>query len=197
MTSAPYGHAVLLPFLEGLLPENRATRQRWAQRLGVSGDDAFALFSRMGWDCPGAIQLCNPDELSEVVLRNADVKRVFDVEIGDRLRALSDDSASWSLPDEHWSLPGQQDKFTLVSRDGEWHEARGASATTHIVKPGIGRLHDQALVEHVTMRAAALVDITKRTSARPWAAYPARSTRLTRVRRWQTWPESSKETARR
>ena len=56
-------------------------------------------------------------------------------------------------------MPGQQDKFTLTWRDGIWHEARGATATTRIIKPGIGRLHHQALVEHATMRAAAALGV--------------------------------------
>lgn len=58
------------------------------------------------------------------------------------------------MPEEHWSLPGQQAKFALARLSGGWHEAHGSSATTHILKPGIGRLHHQALVEHATMRAA-------------------------------------------
>ena len=51
--------------------------------------------------------------------------------------------------DEHWSLAGQQEKFALAqlfARDGRamgWAEAKGSAATTHILKPGIGRLHHQ------------------------------------------------------
>ena len=40
-----------------------------------------------------------------------------------------------------------------------WHEARGSAATTHIIKPGIGRLHHQSLVEHATMRAASTLGL--------------------------------------
>ncbi len=80
-------------------------------------------------------------------------------EIEERLRALRDDSASWSLPDEHWSLPGQQEKFALVRRNDRWFSATGSAATTHIIKPGIGRMHHQALVEYATMRAAGQVGL--------------------------------------
>ena len=40
-----------------------------------------------------------------------------------------------------------------------WAEAKGSAPTTHIVKPGIGRLHYQALVEHATMQAAAALGV--------------------------------------
>jgi serine/threonine-protein kinase HipA len=144
----------IVPFLEGLVPENGDTRRLWAERLGVENDDAFSLLARMGWDCPGAVQFSNPDELDEMRSRANKVKRSSEADIEERLRTLRDDSAAWALPDEHWSLPGQQEKFALVLRDGRWYTAKGSAATTHIIKPGIGRLHHQALVEYATMRAA-------------------------------------------
>lgn len=149
----------VLPFIEGLIPENAETRQRWAERLSAEAgeavsDDAFSLLSRMGWDCPGAVQFASPDDLDEMLARGGQVEPTSEAEIEERLRVLRDDSASWSLPDEHWSLPGQQEKFTLVRRDDGWFSATGSAATTHIIKPGIGKMHNQALVEYATMRAA-------------------------------------------
>lgn len=140
--------------IDGLLPENTATRERWASRLGTDSDDSFGLLARMGWDCPGAIQFCPPEQLHDMQTRPDEMTPMSEVEIGDRLRALRDDSASWSLPEEHWSLPGQQEKFTLTWAEGRWNLAKAATPTTHIIKPGIGRLHNQALVEHATMHAA-------------------------------------------
>lgn len=145
---------VVVPFLEGLLPENAATRRAWADRLQTSATDAFSLLARMGWDCPGAVQFCLPEELDDMLARSGEVQAASDEQIAERLRRLRRDAASWSLPDEHWSLPGQQEKFTLVRRDGRWYEAKGSTATTHIIKPGIGTLLNQAIVEYATMRAA-------------------------------------------
>lgn len=90
---------------------------------------------------------------------------VIDREISQRITRLRDHTAEWTRPDEHWSLAGQQEKFALtqlVTLDGRrkgWAEAKGSATTTHIVKPGIGRLHHQALVEHATMRAAAALGV--------------------------------------
>lgn len=151
---------VVVPFLEGLLPENTATRRVWADRLQTRAIDAFSLLTRMGWDCPGAVQLCLPEELGDMLTRSAEVEPVSDQEIAERLRHLRKDSASWSLPDERWSLPGQQEKFTLVRQDDRWYGAKGSAATTHIIKPGIGTLLHQAIVEYATMRAAAAAGLT-------------------------------------
>lgn len=147
------------PFLEGLLPENPATRRRWSRELGVDADDSFGLLARMGWDCPGAVQICPPAEVAELQNRAQETAPCDDDEIAARLRGLREDSASWSLPDEHWSLAGQQEKFALAWDGHRWCRALGAAATTHIIKPGIGPLHSQALVEHATMRAAAQLGV--------------------------------------
>ncbi|WP_322755278.1 type II toxin-antitoxin system HipA family toxin [Frankia sp. Cas3] len=147
-------------FLEGVLPEDPRTRQRWGAALGVEPDDTLALLAQMGWDCPGAVQFCEPGVLDEMLSRAQETRPVTDQDIAKRLSALrTGDAASWSLPDEHWSLPGQQSKFALANLPTGWHEAHGSAATTHIIKPGIGRLHHQSLVEHATMRAASALGL--------------------------------------
>ena len=155
----PYDARRVAPFLEGILPENPQTRRHWASMLGADSDDPFSLLSKMGWDCPGAVQFCEPDELDEMFDRTSEVVPVRESDIADRLRALRNDDASWAFPDERWSLGGQQGKFALVQVGDGWGWAHGSAPTTHIVKAGIGRLHHQALVEHATMRAAAAVGV--------------------------------------
>lgn len=149
----------VVPYLRGLLPENDQTRERWAARLGISPDDTFSILARMGWDCPGAVQFCAADDVDHLRLRGTSYLPVTEADIAQRLRRLVDDPATWTMPDEHWSLAGQQEKFALAWRGGGWHEAHEAAVTTHIFKPGIRALHHQALVEHVTMVAAAAVGI--------------------------------------
>ncbi len=155
ISSTTYPPEKVAPFLAGLLPENRDTRARWARSLGTDEDDLFSMLSQMGWDCPGAVQFCRPGELEKLSQRESSYEPVGDGDIAERLRELIADPASWSMPDEHWSLGGQQEKFALALIEGTWRQAHGAAATTHIFKPGIRSLHHQALVEHVTMAAAA------------------------------------------
>ncbi|SNQ47150.1 HipA [Frankia canadensis] len=155
LASSAYRGSVVRAFLEGVLPEDPRTRQRWGGLLGVAPDDTLAILAQMGWDCPGAVQFCLPDAVDEMRSRGGETRPVSDEDIAGRIRALrTEDAASWTLPDEHWSLPGQQSKFALAKLPTGWYEAHGSAATTHVIKPGIGRLHHQALVEHATMRAA-------------------------------------------
>ncbi|WP_051267490.1 type II toxin-antitoxin system HipA family toxin [Nakamurella lactea] len=154
-----FGERAIKPYLEGLVPEDPQVRRRWADRWGTGQTDAISLLAAMGWDCPGAVQFTEPDRLAEMRERAHERIPCSEAEIGGRLRALHSEPSSWELPDGHWSLAGQQSKFAIIRADEQWFEAKGAAATTHIVKPGIGRLHHQALVEHATMRAASMVGV--------------------------------------
>ncbi|HWU32346.1 MAG TPA: type II toxin-antitoxin system HipA family toxin, partial [Marmoricola sp.] len=151
---------VVEAFIEGLLPEDPGTRARWGRELDVASDDSMALLSQMGWDAPGAVQFCAPEDLETIRARGSELRRLTEDDIAARIRDLrTRDAASWTLPDEHWSLAGQQSKFALTRTSAGWHEAHGSAATTHIIKPGIGRLHHQALIEHAAMRAASTLGI--------------------------------------
>ena len=157
--SAVFPPSRVMPFLLGLIPENAAVRERWARRLQVSPDDAFGMLATMGWDCPGAVQFCRPQEMERLAERSGEFVSIDTLAIADRIRSFDRQAAAWTMPEEHWSLGGQQEKFALARIDGNWLEAHGSAATTHIIKPGIASLMHQALVEHLTMRAAAMVSI--------------------------------------
>ena len=160
ITTETYRPDRVLPYLRGLLSENLQTRQQWAARRDTSPDDAFGLLAEMGWDCAGAVQFTPEDRVQELQDRAGELIALTEHDIAERLRALQDQPASWTMPGEHWSLAGQQEKFALTLIENQWHEAGGSAATTHIVKPGIKVLHHQALVEHVTMRAAAATGVS-------------------------------------
>ncbi|BAK33247.1 hypothetical protein MLP_02330 [Microlunatus phosphovorus NM-1] len=168
-----YPSRVVLPFLEGMLPENAEVRRRMARELDVQ-PDALSLLSKAGWDCPGAVQFTLPERLEEMLRRPGLLVQVTDSDIAARLDRLRDDDASWTRPGEHWSLAGQQSKFALARTEQGWAEAKGTAPTTHIIKPGIGRLAYQALVEHATMRAAATLGVNvARTTYTEFAGRPA------------------------
>ncbi|MGE3622186.1 MAG: HipA N-terminal domain-containing protein, partial [Acidimicrobiia bacterium] len=75
-------------FLDGILPESRGTRTRWAERLDVDADDTIGILANMGWDCPGAVQFCTPEQFGDLEQRSDDYAEVSDAEIAARLRAL-------------------------------------------------------------------------------------------------------------
>ncbi len=151
-----HSHRSVEPFLEGLLPDNDDTRAAMGREFGVSGRNPFSLLGRMGLDCAGAVQFCDPAQSDEVLARSGELRLVDDVEIGQRIADLADVSGvSWVLPSERWSLAGAQSKFALHWTGSGWAQALGATPTTHIIKPGIRSLASQALNEHVCMRTAA------------------------------------------
>ncbi len=150
-----YKHRIVEPFLNGLLPDDGATRDAIGRQFGVSGRNPFALLSRIGMDCAGAIQFCHADQVEEARSRKGSVNPLSEADIEARLAALAaDGTASWLAPEEHWSLGGAQAKFALRNEMGRWWDATGSAATTHIFKPGVGRLKDHALNEHISLSAA-------------------------------------------
>ncbi len=149
----------VLPWLEGLLPDNRSVRERWAARFDVSPTNPFAILAHMGLECPGAVQICDESDVEDVGRAGSDLRELSESDIGARLAALSVDSGSWSVPGERWSLAGAQAKIALAGYDGRWYEALGASPTTHIFKPGVAGFASQALNEHLCMATARLLGI--------------------------------------
>jgi serine/threonine-protein kinase HipA len=151
--------AKVLPWLDGLLPDSRDVRGRWAERLGVSANNPFALLAEMGRDCPGAVQICEEGEVDDVARAEGGLRELSEADVAERLAALSADANSWTVPGERWSLGGAQAKFALARYDGRWCEATGSTATTHIIKPGVAGFAGQALNEHLCMSAARILGI--------------------------------------
>ncbi|MFD2026131.1 type II toxin-antitoxin system HipA family toxin [Promicromonospora aerolata] len=147
-------------FLKGLLPENDGALRAIARRYRIGTTDTLDLLSAIGKDCAGALQFCVAGELEATLNREGSLEEcsVSDIEI--RLDEMdTDENASWLMPGEHWSLGGTQQKFALRRQDDRWYIAHGSEATTHIIKPGIRKMRAQALDEHATMRAAALMGL--------------------------------------
>jgi serine/threonine-protein kinase HipA len=130
------------------------------RRYRIDTRDELALLSVIGKDCAGAVQFCAEDEMEATLDREGSLQEcsIGDIEI--RLDEMdTDEDASWTMPGEHWSLGGTQQKFALRRRHDRWYVAQGAEATTHIIKPGIRKMKAQALDEHASMRAARIVGI--------------------------------------
>lgn len=157
---ASHTGAPVRAFLRGLLPESDAALGAIGRRFRIDTSDELALLSVIGKDCAGAVQFCTEDEIEATICREGSLQEcsVGDIEI--RLDEMdTDEDASWTLPGEHWSLGGTQQKFALRRQSERWYVAHGAEATTHIVKPGIRKMKAQALDEHASMRAARVVGL--------------------------------------
>ena len=154
-TSMRYLDTEVRPWIEGLVPDNDGVRERMAQERGLPDSSAFHLLSSYGFDCPGAVQVCPVARIEEAVSEQGSYEYATDSEIAARLRDAADASRSdWHGEHEHWSLGGAQGKIALALVDGRWHWCKGSHASTHILKPGVANMTDQALVEFVSMQLA-------------------------------------------
>lgn len=155
----PWSGKPVEAFIDGVLPDDHAMRQRIARRYAVNANNPFSLLTAIGLDCAGGAQFVLPEQ-AETFQRNETLRPITEEAIKQRLIAISDDrQATWQGVDEHWSLNGAQDKIALRLQDGQWFEALGSAATTHIIKPGIITLHEQAFNEYVCMATIAALNV--------------------------------------
>lgn len=157
LSSADYGDGVVTPWLWGLLPDDREVLRRWGQEFSVSSASPFSLLGTpIGRDCPGAVQLCPPSEVGELLGRAAEAEPMSEADIATRLRELHANRALWLGRDfaGQFSLGGAQAKTALHRSDGQWYEASGSLPSTHIIKPAMADLRQSQVNEHVCLTAA-------------------------------------------
>lgn len=125
---------------DNLLPDNDAIRRRVAERVGADGTDAYSMLAALGHDCVGALQFL-PDGMDPGAPGSVEGKPVSDEDVAEIIENLA--AAPLGLgEDEDFriSIAGAQEKTALLRKDGGWFKPIGTAATTHILKPQIGRL---------------------------------------------------------
>ena len=135
------GEPVIAVF-DNLLPDNTEIRSRLAARRHADGTDAFSLLSKLGRDCAGALQFV-PEGEEPGPAGAIDARPVTDKEVA----AIIGDLAASPLgigSDEEFriSIAGAQEKTALLYHENKWHIPHGTTATTHILKPPIGKRED-------------------------------------------------------
>lgn len=149
------------PFISGLLPDDAEVLRRWGQKFQVSPRNPFRLLAHVGEECAGAVQFV-PLERASRWLGNSPPEGIdwlTDGELIERIDDLIQDrSVARRLGDEgHFSLAGAQAK-TALYRDpegGRWGIPKGATPTTHIIKPNRGEFAAFEINEHFCLRLAA------------------------------------------
>lgn len=133
------GDPVIAVF-DNLLPDIEAIRRLLAERVNAAGYDAYSLLAAVGRDCVGALQFLpdgeEPGPAGDVSGRPIGGEEVARI-LGDLKR-----TPLGVAEDEEFriSLAGAQEKTALLYWKDRWHVPHGATATTHILKPQIGRL---------------------------------------------------------
>ena len=150
---------------DNLLPDDESVRQRIATRTGTRDTDVLNLLRAIGRDCVGALQFLPADE-DPGDPGTIDARPVDDDEIASILEHLGseplgiDAEAAFRI-----SLAGAQEKTALLWHEDRWKLPRGTTATTHILKPPIGRrsdgidLGDSVENEHFCLRVLAALDL--------------------------------------
>lgn len=150
--------AEVINVFENLLPDAERVRRNVAERLGAEGTDAFSLLSVAGRDCVGALQFLS-DEEEPGLPGEVRGEALSEAVIAQLIRGLRANPLGLNREDEDFriSIAGAQDKTALLKLNDTWHRPIGTTATTHILKPAIGvihndiDLHDSVQNEYVCM----------------------------------------------
>lgn len=108
---------VVLPFLQGLLPDSEEALRAIARRFSVSPKNPFGMLEYVGADVAGAVQICCPgDGPSDQVLPRNDVRRASKSEVVKMLDHAVTEYADGTPYDDsagRFSLAGAQPKIAL------------------------------------------------------------------------------------
>jgi serine/threonine-protein kinase HipA len=135
-----YVGAPVVAVFENLLPDNESLRRQVAARARAEGTDAYSLLGAIGHDCVGALQFL-PMDFLPAPAGGIDAVPIDEREIDDILRNLA--TAPLGITEDESfriSIAGAQEKTALLLWNGAWCKPRGTTATTHILKPCIGKL---------------------------------------------------------
>ncbi|MFN3911923.1 type II toxin-antitoxin system HipA family toxin [Hyphomonas sp.] len=138
-----YRGAEVVNVFENLLPDAEGVRRNVAERLGAEGVDAFSLLAVTGRDCVGALQFLSEDETPGAAGEVTGAP-MSEADIAALIRRLRVNPLGLDPDDEDFriSIAGAQDKTALLKTGGVWHRPTGTTATTHILKPAIGVIHN-------------------------------------------------------
>ena len=154
---AEHAHAPIAAFLAGLLPDNETVLARWGRKFGVSPGNPFALLTKVGEECAGAVQFVLPERVVALVAGRPGMTHWLNAaDVAARLRVLATDIAAWRIAGDagQFSLAGAKPKTALLYRDGRWGVPSGRTPTTHILKPPTPDFDGIAENEHLCLRFA-------------------------------------------
>ncbi len=141
LREARYSGAAVAAFFDNLLPDNDQIRRKVAETVGAEGTDAFSLLNRIGRDCVGALQFV-PEGADISPPGVPECTPLGDGDVADIIRNLATAPLGIHPDGERElriSIAGAQEKTALLWENG-WCLPKGTTATTHILKPELGKL---------------------------------------------------------
>jgi serine/threonine-protein kinase HipA len=135
-----YIGAPVIAVFDNLLPDSEAIRRRVAERVGANGTDAYSMLAALGHDCVGALQFL-PQGADPGPAGKIEGKSISESEVAAIIQNLAAAPLGMGEDDDfRISIAGAQEKTALLRQNGKWYKPTGTTATTHILKPQIGRL---------------------------------------------------------
>jgi serine/threonine-protein kinase HipA len=135
-----YIGAPVIAVFDNLLPDSEAIRKRVAERVEANGTDAYNMLAALGHDCVGALQFL-PQGVDPGPAGKIEGKPISEREIAALIQNLAMAPLGMGEDDDfRISIAGAQEKTALLRQNGKWYKPIGTTATTHILKPQIGRL---------------------------------------------------------
>lgn len=142
------------PFFSGFLPDD-LQRQILAKNLGLSEKNPFALLSKVGGDCAGAIEVNAPDHKPSLANKSTN-EALTALKITKIIKDLPTNPLLAGTSKIRLSLAGAQSKLAVFfdeKKDSFPHLIDNAPST-HILKPAILDLPDTVYNEFFCMKLA-------------------------------------------
>ena len=159
LSASTHRKRVVLPWLQGLLPDNDEALRAIGRRFGAAPGNPFALLEHIGADAAGAVQILPPAELASDARAEQSARPVTEAEVArmlDQVVTEYTDGVAVGDGAGRFSIAGAQPKIALFRMpDGRWAVPEGSQPTTHILKPVVGTFRRIDVVEQLTLRAAA------------------------------------------
>lgn len=135
-----YSGDPVIAVFDNLLPDNQPILRRIAERVHADGYDAYSLLAKVGRDCVGALQFL-PDGAEPGPAGMVEGRAVGPDYIAGKIGNLAATPLGVDEDEEfRISLAGAQEKTAFLYWKNKWHVPHGTTATTHILKPQIGKL---------------------------------------------------------
>ena len=140
-TTTHHKQRAVLPFLQGLLPDNEQALASVAATYQVSARSPFAILQHTGRDVAGALQIVGAgDDSDDATANRSETSPISDEEVSAVLRDVIDAYRTGRPVPRggslRMSLAGAQPKIALArTADGSWARTRRGTPTTHILKP--------------------------------------------------------------
>ncbi|EDY86133.1 HipA protein, DNA binding regulator [gamma proteobacterium HTCC5015] len=127
-------------FFDNLLPDVDAIRRRIQARTGAASHQPFDLLAAMGRDCVGAVQLLPLEEWQQWgALPSVQAEAISHTEIASKLNNIKANPFGIEEGEDfRISLAGAQEKMALLRYQGQWHQPKGSTPTSHIIKLPMG-----------------------------------------------------------